>query len=551
MNTMGIGVGDPDRDGDFDLALTNITANKLMRNDGGTFTEDTQAGIGRPTQEGTYSSVTWGAVFGDYEPRRLGGPLPLGRQPPAGRPAYPSACNPTRCSSTTAPAQHFLDVSAATGADDRGESKGVAVADYDGDGDLDVFVVNQAGTPHLFENVTPRGRPTLAHRRTRGHDLGPRRMRRRGAAVHRRRRHDPHRDRAAPAPVVRGATTRSTSACRRPTRARPCGSRGRRAWCQDLDVGALDQHLARRGADHVIHNDELAPSPVAPLPVAGEPSPADRPVVLVAARDLQALRAGEGQPGHHHRVPVGRDPRPARRERLRQVDPARHRQRHQSGRTRARSRSPASCSTSASPKRAMELGLGMAYQTMTEVVGLTVAENLYLAAPPQSSPELRADGAVGGGAAARLRARHRRATRPPSPVDDPAPDARGGAGPALRSRRCCCSTSPRRHSATTTSQRLHRLIRKLAGRGIGIVYVSHRLPEVLQRGRPHHGPARRRQPGHVRRRHHVRGRRGRDDDRSPARARLPAATARADRRRGGARGRPAARPAVRSGRPHV
>ena len=34
MNTMGIGVGDYDRDGDFDMALSNITANKLLRNDG-------------------------------------------------------------------------------------------------------------------------------------------------------------------------------------------------------------------------------------------------------------------------------------------------------------------------------------------------------------------------------------------------------------------------------------------------------------------------------------------------------------------------------------
>ena len=67
MNTMGIGVGDYDRDGDFDMALSNITANKLLRNDGGTtFTETPEAGIGRPTQEAAYNSVTWGVVFGDY-----------------------------------------------------------------------------------------------------------------------------------------------------------------------------------------------------------------------------------------------------------------------------------------------------------------------------------------------------------------------------------------------------------------------------------------------------------------------------------------------------
>src|SRR5262245_36714262 len=42
--------------------------------------------------------------------------------------------------------------------------------------------------------------------------------------------------------------------------------------------------------------------------------------------------------------------------------------------------------TRASAKAAMELGVGMAYQTMTEVIGLTVAENLYLAAPAAERP---------------------------------------------------------------------------------------------------------------------------------------------------------------------
>jgi hypothetical protein len=51
----------------------------------------------------------------------------------------------------------FLDVSALTGADDVDESKGVAFADYDRDGAIDMFVVNQGGSPRLYRNVTPRG----------------------------------------------------------------------------------------------------------------------------------------------------------------------------------------------------------------------------------------------------------------------------------------------------------------------------------------------------------------------------------------------------------
>ena len=41
---------------------------------------------------------------------------------------------------------------------------------------------------------------------------------------------------------------------------------------------------------------------------------------------------------------------------------------------------------SASPRAAMRLGLGMAYQHLTAVAGLTVAENLLLAAPDEVRP---------------------------------------------------------------------------------------------------------------------------------------------------------------------
>ena len=45
--------------------------------------------------------------------------------------------------------------------------RGSAFADYDSDGAIDVFVVNQAGSPRLYRNVTPRGRQPLARRSTR------------------------------------------------------------------------------------------------------------------------------------------------------------------------------------------------------------------------------------------------------------------------------------------------------------------------------------------------------------------------------------------------
>jgi hypothetical protein len=48
----------------------------------------------------------------------------------------------------------FLDLSAPSRADDDEVSRGVAFADYDHDGRMDMYVVNQGGAPHLFRNVS-------------------------------------------------------------------------------------------------------------------------------------------------------------------------------------------------------------------------------------------------------------------------------------------------------------------------------------------------------------------------------------------------------------
>ena len=163
----------------------------------------------------------------------------------------------------------------------------------------------------------------------------------------------------------------------------------------------------------MIPNDELAPSPVASLPAAGEASPADRPVVLAlrgiskrygpvkANQDITIeFRSGEihallGENGSGKSTLLG----------------------IASGTNQADEGTVEIAGEllgTASPKRAMELGLGMAYQTMSEVAGLTVAENLYLAAPPASSPELRADGAVGGERCRATTNSTSTPTRPPS-----------------------------------------------------------------------------------------------------------------------------------------
>jgi ribose transport system ATP-binding protein len=135
--------------------------------------------------------------------------------------------------------------------------------------------------------------------------------------------------------------------------------------------------------------------------------------------------------------------------------------------------------TSASPKTAMELGLGMAYQTMSEVVGLTVAENLYLSAPARQRPGY---GDMAAWAQRQLDA---------FGLDVRAVDQSASLSAAKRQMlevvqallsepRLLLLDEPTTALGHADVQKLHRLIRRLADEGLGVVYVSHRLPEVLE-----------------------------------------------------------------------
>jgi hypothetical protein len=67
-NTMGIAVGDFDRDLRLDLALSDIGAKKLLRNRGnGTFADiASSARVARPLQRSTVQSITWGVGSYDF-----------------------------------------------------------------------------------------------------------------------------------------------------------------------------------------------------------------------------------------------------------------------------------------------------------------------------------------------------------------------------------------------------------------------------------------------------------------------------------------------------
>jgi ribose transport system ATP-binding protein len=134
--------------------------------------------------------------------------------------------------------------------------------------------------------------------------------------------------------------------------------------------------------------------------------------------------------------------------------------------------------SSASAKEAMRLGIGMAYQTMTEVIGLTVAENLFLAAPAAERPKY---GQMEAWAGARLR-------QSGLGIDPAAPTASLSLAERqmlevvqalLSNPKVLLLDEPTTALGREEVDRLHDLIRYLAAGGVGIVYVSHRLPEVL------------------------------------------------------------------------
>ena len=152
---MGAAWGDYDNDGLFDLFVTNFADeyNALYKNEGGGFFADVSfaAGVGAAPAE----LVSWGTGFFDYD---NDGDRDLFV---ANGHTYPQADLPRVNSSYEQVNSLFenrdgrlveVSVEVGPGFALRRVSRGTSFADYDGDGDIDLFVLNLNGPPALLRN---------------------------------------------------------------------------------------------------------------------------------------------------------------------------------------------------------------------------------------------------------------------------------------------------------------------------------------------------------------------------------------------------------------
>lgn len=131
-----------------------------------------------------------------------------------------------------------------------------------------------------------------------------------------------------------------------------------------------------------------------------------------------------------------------------------------------------------SPAAARRLGLGIAYQDYSHVLGLSVAENIYLAMSPEARPPF---GRVDSWARETLATfkLDLSVTAPTGSLSLADRQLLEVAKALLTQPKVLLLDEPTTALGPDAVDQLHRLVLREVHEGMGIVYVSHRLPEVL------------------------------------------------------------------------
>ena len=159
---MGVAAADYDNDGDQDLYVTNFGANLLLRNDGGRG----KAFFADVTEEMSVGDQRWGASAGFFDYDNDGDldlmvvnylDFTLAENIICQKGQHRSYCDPTEFEPIADllyrnDGTQFTDVTDEAGITLLGRGLGIAFADYDVDGDTDVYVANDKNMNFLYEN---------------------------------------------------------------------------------------------------------------------------------------------------------------------------------------------------------------------------------------------------------------------------------------------------------------------------------------------------------------------------------------------------------------